>query len=356
MDLIRVLAMFLVIIVHTKSMFFTMNTYPHIYMFLKVIGTVGVPLFVILTGYLMFDRDYENDNYLKKFLLGNLLPLVVAYEFWNIAWNVFRYAPFTENPQKWSAIAKAALFMGDTVSALWYLPMTIALYLGMPILSVFCHRITSKLYAKILIFALIMSGTLIPSVAPILSFTGHTPSIHSVLRMNIFGASVWGESVWMIYLLAGWAISHGKLKQIKTSMLSVCGIILPFALMYGAELFKHSVQHYDFVLVVILSISVFELLTRTDTNLISHKNFRKIITSVSRFSFAVYMLHSFIGKAIRKTLSLIVTTPPPENPLAPAISVLSYIAFLISIVAIIYVIVEIVKRNYFFRRYVLLMK
>ncbi len=315
MDLIRVLAMFLVIIVHTKSLFFNMNTYPYIYMFLKVIGTVGVPLFVILTGYLMFDRNYESDDYLKKFLVRNLLPLVVAYEFWNIVWNLFRYAPFTENPQKWSAIAKAALFMGDTISALWYLPMTIALYLGMPILSVFCHRITSTLYAKILIFALIVSGTLIPSVAPLLSFTGHTPSIHSVLRMNIFGASVWGESVWMIYLLAGWAISHGKLKQIKTSALTCFCIFLPILLMYVAELLKHSVQHYDFVLVVLLSISVFELLTRTrtNTNFVSCEKFRNIIASVSKFSFAVYMLHNFIGKAIHTALSLIVTMPPPRK-------------------------------------------
>ena len=72
MDLIRVLAMFLVVIVHTKGLFFNMDTYPYIFMFFKVIGTVGVPLFVILTGYLMFDRDYENNNYLKKFLFGNL--------------------------------------------------------------------------------------------------------------------------------------------------------------------------------------------------------------------------------------------------------------------------------------------
>ena len=247
--------------------------------------------------------------------------------------------------------------MGDTISALWYLPMTIALYLGMPILSVFCHRITSTLYAKILIFALIMSGTLIPSIAPALSLAGHTPSIHSVLRMNIFGASVWGESVWMIYLLSGWAISHGKLNQIKTSILTCFGISLPIALMYIAELLKHTVQHYDFVLVVILSISVFELLTRIDINSNSCKKFRNIITSISRFSFSVYMLHIIIGNVIYKALNLVgIVPPPPGDPLAPVISVLHYIGFLIAVVLVIYLIVEIIKRNHFLRRYVLLMK
>lgn len=264
-DLIRVFAMILVIIVHTKNYFFSPNTTPIIYSILKVIGTVGVPLFVMLTGYLMFNRNYEDPSYLRKFLFKNLIPLLVSFEIWNITWNLLRYTYVFDKPQKWSAIFKAAFFMGDTHSALWYLPMTIALYLGLPLLSTALKKISLSLYKKILLIMLIFSGTVIPSIATITSIISHDTSIHTVLKMNIFGASVWGESVWMIYLLSGFAISKNVFKTIKTPHLIFFGLLCPLIVMCAIELTnKYSVQNYNFILVVILSVMSFELLTRSE--------------------------------------------------------------------------------------------
>lgn len=357
MDLIRVIAMVLVIIVHTKYYFFMPNAHSSIYAVLKVIGTVGVPLFVILTGYLMFDRNYEDEAYLKKYLSHNLLPLFTAYEFWNIAWNVLRYTHVVENPQKWSAVLKAAFFMGDTLSALWYLPMTIALYLGMPILSMACHRIKSSCYQKILMIALILSGTLIPSVAPIVALTGHKTAIHSVLRMNIFGASVWGESVWMIYLLSGWAIYKGKLKPIKTSLLATVGTIVPLGIMYLIQhTNKYNVQHYDFILVVILSISTFELLTRTEYFLQNHEAMLPIISTISKISFGVYMMHIFIGGGLFQLLKLCGLINPIGKIFSGPIGIAFYLTYIICIIIIAQGIIVIFKKYNILRQYVFLMK
>lgn len=304
MDAIRVMAMILVIIVHTRHYFFAPSAHSNIYAMLMIIGTVGVPLFVILTGYLMFDRNYEDNSYLRKYLTRNLLPLIITYEFWNIAWNILRYTCAVETPQSWKAIIKAALFMGDTLSALWYLPMTIALYLGMPILSMAVHRITSTCYQKVLIAALLLSGTIIPSIAPIVSIFGLKPSIHSVLRMNIFGASVWGESVWMIYLLAGYAIYKGKLKCIKTNLLILLGVVLPIGIMVPIQHSGHNVQHYDFILVVVLSISIFEIMTRGEKLLQTCSALQSLISSISKISFGVYMMHIFVGGVHRSTFKI----------------------------------------------------
>lgn len=356
MDAIRVLATVLVIIVHTIANFFSPEIHANVFAFFKVIGTVGVPLFVILTGYLMFDRNYEDNSYLRKYLFRNLLPLFVVFEVWNIVWNILRYTHVAEAPQKWINILKAALFMGDTLSALWYLPMSIALYLGMPILSTVCHKITLKTYQIILLTALALSGTLIPSVAPVISLTGHTPSIHSVLRMNIFGASVWGESVWMIYLLSGYAISKGLLKQIKTTLIFSFGIIIPLGIMVAIELAGHSVQHYDFILVVLLSISTFELLTRTEEIFLNHKGLQNILTSISKFSFAIYMMHIFVGGAICRFLGNAGMNIPIGKSFPWMIGIVIYAAFIMAIILIVWFLVKIISKNRFLRRYVLLMK
>lgn len=356
MDATRVLAMILVIIVHTRYYFFAPDVHSSLFAMLTVVGTVGVPLFVILTGYLMFDRNYEDNTYLQKYIMRNLLPLITAYEFWNITWNILRYTHVVENPQKWSTIIKAALFMGDTLSALWYLPMTIALYLGMPILSIAVHKITLSSYQKLLFIALILSGTIIPSFIPLFSLFGHTPSIHSVLKMNIFGASVWGESVWMIYLLSGYAIYKGILKFIKTSVLSVLGIILPIGIMYGIKYSGHHVQHYDFVLVVLLSISTFELLTRGEQLLQSNSVLCALITSISKISFGVYMLHIFVGGAIFQLLKATGLDIPIGKSFSGLLSIIYYFIFITSIVITSQIIMLILRKNKLIRRYVLLMK
>lgn len=357
MDLIRVIAMILVIIVHTKGNFFSVDVHSAVYAFFKVAGTIGVPFFVMLTGYLMFDRNYNDNSYLQKYLSRNLLPLVIAYEVWNIVWNLLRYTHVAENPQKWSAIIKAGLFMGDTMSALWYLPMTIALYLGMPLLAIAYHNISSITYQKVLLAALVLSGTLIPSVAPVLTLIGHHADIHSVLRMNIFGASVWGESVWMIYLLAGYAISKGCMKQIKTTSLMLFGMIVPFGIMYAIEFTGTTVQQYDFVLVVVLAIASFEVLTRTEGWLNQYERMRSLTVKISTFSFSVYMMHIFIGGGICYALNKIMGISKPLGSSFPwLISLFIYILYIGMIILISWLLVSLLKKNAFIRRYVLLMK
>ena len=357
MDLIRVIAMVLVIIVHTKGNFFSADVHSAVYAFFKVAGTIGVPLFVMLTGYLMFGRNYNDNSYLQKYLSRNLLPLVIAYEVWNIVWNLLRYTHVAENPQKWSANIKAGLFMGDTMSALWYLPMTIALYLGMPLLAIAYHNISSITYQKVLLAALVLSGTLIPSVAPVLTLIGHHADIHSVLRMNIFGASVWGESVWMIYLLAGYAISKDCMKKIQTIPLLAFGMIIPFGIMYAIEFTGTTVQHYDFFLVVVLAIATFELLTRTEARLNQYELIRRLTVKISTFSFSVYMMHVFIGGGICYALDKIMGISKPIGSSSPwLISLFFYFLYISIIILVSWLLVSILKKNTFIRRYVLLMK
>ena len=355
-DAIRSLAMVLVIIVHTKGYFFSSDNSPLIFCLLKVLGTVGVPLFVILTGYLMIHRNYEADDYLKNFISNNLIPLFVAYEIWNIVWNIFRYTHLIDEPKKWIDVLFAALFMGDTQSALWYLPMSIALYLGLPIVSVICHRIIQLNYQKILFIFLLLSGTIIPSISDLFMLAGKNLNIHSVFNMNIFGASVWGESAWMIYLLSGHAIYKGKLKIIKTYVLVTLGVLLPFGIMYSLELTGKSVQNYNFILVILLSVSLFEILTRIEFFLQKHSILQKFFAKISEISFSVYMLHIFIAGVVYHFLESSGILLLFEKSYGSVLYDIQYIIFIISIISIIQFIVLILKRNNFIRRYVLLMK
>ena len=329
------------------------------YSFFAIIGNIGVPFFIILTGYLMFHRDYENTEYLHKYLAKNLLPLIIAYEFWIVTWNLFLYThilPFA--PQSWTSIIKAALFVGDTNSALWYLPMIIAVYLGMPLLATAYRRISSPMYIQIVFVALLLCGVVIPSVDIFYAYAGTSLNIHSVLKMNVFGATVWGESVWMIYLFAGYAVYKGKLKRFSAKRLMVAGVLMPLFLICIMTYICGVVEgnHHSFILLVLLSVSAFELLTRTEDFLKNHAYCKKIVHTVSNISFTIYMLHILVSGTLYYLLSKSQKTIDFIGMSAGMTNIFLYAVFIAVVVFIIYLFAQIFQKNRFIKRYILLMK
>ena len=54
------------------------------------LSTLGVPLFLMISGYLLLDRDYTKERALT-FFKRNLLPLIVSYEIFDLALAVVQY-------------------------------------------------------------------------------------------------------------------------------------------------------------------------------------------------------------------------------------------------------------------------
>lgn len=304
LDFIRVLAITLVLIVHTRGYFFSPSNFPLTFAILRVLGTTGVPLFVMLTGYLMVDRPYDDPTYLHRFAQRNLLTLVVAFECWNLVWFVLGNIPNVSYPGGGFPVSlgrtiKVALFVGDTGTALWYLPMTIALYLGLPIVSIAGKRLAknSPDYAKTLFLLLVIFGTVVPSAKTALGYFGHGDAIHSVLIMNIFGASVWGDSVWLLYLIIGALIAKERLRLVTTKNLLLFGIVIPIVTSIAIQyLFPDvTLTSYSFIGTVVPSAALFEFLDRHNADVCKlGQLFPACIRFLSKLSFSVYMLHLFV--------------------------------------------------------------
>lgn len=173
--------------------------------------------------------------------------------------------------------------------------------------------------------------------------------------MNLFGASVWGESVWTIYLLAGYFISKGLLKKFHSEVLLFASLA-SFIIMLLLEISKHTVQYYDFILVVVLAVSAFELLTRSEGWLAKHHLISSLLTQVSHFSFAVYMLHIIVAGMTCRMITLAGLSNPIGQYFSAPITVFLYLAFLVLVVFAIWIIVQITEKNAFVRRYLFLMK
>ena len=298
LDVIRCIAIVAVVCEHTSSSVLLSGRMQLIF---QVFGTLGVPLFVMLTGYLMLDRRFDRE-YTERYLQNNLLPLFIAAELWNILWYGLSHV-IGDTPIALSTALSVAFFYGPSGNGFWYIPMAIGLYLGLPIISKLVHWIDEEKigqYGWVLVGCALFFGTVIPTCAQFLSI--HFPGYYmeSVLNMNIFGADVWGSSVWMVYLLLGYSIRRGLFEKVHTGILCVAlCVLLVFLYVFHLDAFKHGIAWdpcYANALLVFSAVMLFVLMIRfVDALHFRDEGLPKRVTCwVSRYSFAVYMIHFWI--------------------------------------------------------------
>lgn len=302
LDVIRSLAILSVLDCHLSSFVFEGSGHPLMASLVYALGRIGVPLFVMLTGYLMLPRDYDGP-YLSKYLRSNVLGLFVAYEIWNVLWYLFGCIPGLPTlnnglPTSVQTLLQSMAFMGETYTAMWYLQMVLGIYLGIPIVAHLIRMVQkkeSKSYGYILLVLVIYFGVVVPGVSEVLDFLGSPIQTSPVMNLNIFGTSVWGGSVWMVYLLGGYMISRGTLRRMPRWTLAGVALLSIGALtfmsymrsMYGAG----GDFRYDSPLYVCLSFSLFELIDGSHALNVLKGMPARLIGMLSRWSFPTYMLH-----------------------------------------------------------------
>lgn len=100
---------------------------------------VGVPLFLIISGYLMLDRDYTVPK-LKRFLMHNYLPLCVSFECWCVIAFLPHFAA-THTLQTVADFMRTMLFIGEPAMIhFWYMQMLLGIYLLIPVLACFLRH------------------------------------------------------------------------------------------------------------------------------------------------------------------------------------------------------------------------
>lgn len=100
---------------------------------------VGVPLFLIISGYLMLDRDYTGPK-LKRFLMHNYLPMFVSFE----CWCAIAFLPHFAANRTLQTVAdflRTMLFIDEPAMIhFWYMQMLLGIYLLIPVLACFLRH------------------------------------------------------------------------------------------------------------------------------------------------------------------------------------------------------------------------
>ena len=133
LDALRAIAICLVILTHVSRLFcaeLSVGTSAWtVAAFGNVFGIMGVPIFLLISGSLLLNREYEIGDFLKRRFSRILIPFI----FWALLLPIFRMFVGTAN----SGIGSYIHLFFDHY---WFIWMLIGIYLFLPIINAFINK------------------------------------------------------------------------------------------------------------------------------------------------------------------------------------------------------------------------
>lgn len=280
------------------------------------VSRVGVPIFFLISGYLLLSKEEDLTTFFKKRASRILIPFLV----WSVLYDVQNSQAFAETGVTLDGVLKMfiRILRGPREGHLWFFYSLVGLYLLTPILRVFVAKAKSSelLYYMALWFL----------VAPILYIVeGLTP-----LKI---GFEVYYTSGYVGYFLLGYAL--GRL-EITPRLLGyalvafLAGFIFSFAV-FHFNLPPHDnelpFRSYPSLNIIIMSLGAFLLIRAAGER--AAAPLLRFSGWVSTASFGIYLVHPMILRWLTDWWVSLGFNPATGNSLF-VLPVVAVIVFLIS--------------------------
>jgi surface polysaccharide O-acyltransferase-like enzyme len=281
-DILKFIAIFGVIFIHmcgfaghSEVLHYKITGFSEIFRF-------SVPIFLMITGTLLLNRDISINSFLKK----RFSRIVYPYVFWIIlAIITFLYVSGTLI-QDYPIVILDQFF---NISWNWYFWMIIGVYLAIPIINEFV--INKKLEGCKYFIILMIIASVYYSIC---YFLGYKTSLD--LRFFILPIAY----VVLGYFLANYDFNISKNKLILISLILFISVTL-LKLMFNNTTIFFLNDNIFFnsgldisILEIIQASSLFMIFKNLNYNLSNEKHIKTFITSVSRSSYGMYLSHMII--------------------------------------------------------------
>ncbi|MBE6500574.1 MAG: acyltransferase [Methanobrevibacter thaueri] len=323
-DFIRAIAILTVLYIHATDGIYIISSdsimnytiYSRIFEFASLfIGRIGVPFFLMITGYLLLDRTYDDER-VRNFWEKNCKGLIIVTIIWAVIYAISLQF-ITVNSGHVNFAEAGTLFF----SHMWYMPMIIGMYLSMPFVSnALKHFDSNTIWNATIIFSLL--AFLLPFITLVLDING----IKNVTVQYCLGFS---GGVYGIYIILGYLVKKGQFKQfpsIKLGLISIISFTICLFFQYYAFTKGYDFSlWYEFPFILTGSFALFELCSR-----VKKVKAYPFVIFLSKYSFAVFLVHNLF----RLPLLPIIVQLPYSEPVKAIILwilliILSYIAVVI---------------------------
>ncbi len=342
LDIVRIVAVLSVVFVHffLNAGFYSESQTGIEYVFLDILRSIAgvcVPLFLVLTGYLMNKRTISKKYYkgISKVLLIYLSSSIAALIFRYVFFNILHKGNNTIVKSPLTAFFEILNFKASPNS--WYIEMYIGLFLIIPFLNLIWNNLDSKKKKQLLVLVAIFISIL-PTLTNIHVLTDLSWWSNPKLQMDTTKIipDFFGTTYPITYYFVGcYLCEYQDELKIKTRTLVL--MFISFATAFGAYHFYRSAgQQYDtgsygywngfdpFILTVIL----FTILSRIKTDEFSKKT-KHILHILSDMSLYVYLLSYIFDNSYYIVLNDNVTGFVNKVRFLPIMVILVYISSLL---------------------------
>ncbi len=338
-DFVRAVAILTVLYIHATDGIYIISSdaimnytiYSRIFNFASLfIGRIGVPFFLMITGYLLLDRSY-NDERVRKFWNKNCKGLIIVTVIWAIIYAVSLQFVAVGSSQVNFAEAGNLFF-----SHMWYMPMIIGMYLSMPFVSnALEHFDPQTIKQAAIVFTLL--AFLLPFITVVLAMQG-------IENVNIQYCLGFSGGVYGIYIILGYLVKKGLFKKYSSASMGLVAIV-SFIICVLFQYYAFTINYdfflwYEFPFILTGSFALFELCSR-----MGKVRAFPLVSFLSKYSFAVFLVHNLFRLPL---LPLVVQLPYAE----PVKAIILWILLIIFS----YIAVVIIYRIPRFGKYILYMR
>ena len=293
-DLIRVVACFLVMQTHAGEIYYIddegglikdkKNIYPGIF---NSLARVCVPLFVIISGYLLLPMKTDYSTFLKKRMTRVVFPFIAFCIFYDLYFFIKGDIDYKEMLLN---IPLIFINYGTQIGHLWFMYMIIGVYFFIPIVSPWIQTAKKEHFYYYFVLWLIASTS---------------------CYFHIWFDDIWGECYWNRNTIVqgffgefGYAVLGAFIKlHLKEKNLYILGIIL-YIIGTGFTIFGYFMKRedattpeeievawkFDSTNVIMATFGIFLLLRKIECK---NEKIVKLFNDIALKSYGMYLVHVF---------------------------------------------------------------
>jgi surface polysaccharide O-acyltransferase-like enzyme len=310
-DLIRFIAIIGIILVHTSGYpypipgpgitstdivyWFTTDVY-------NALGTVGVPLFVMLTGALLLDPVKANES-LKVFYKKRFDRIAWPFVFWTVfyfAWD------FSVRAEPLTLFNVGQGLLTGAYPHLWYIYLLMGLYAVTPILRILLKHLDRRLFTYLLL--LWFAGTVL------------TPFIHTFTNFT-YDPVTFVFFDWVGYFLLGIYLLGSNFKRQTGYLFAAVGILGAtigdwLLTATAGEHFTGYLHNYMSATMIVGSAGLFLLLITVRASAFDvYPRVNRVVHWVSQNTLPIYLIHMIVLEALTTQVFGVYLNTLTYNPL-----------------------------------------
>jgi len=296
-DMLRIIAAFFVIFNHTGKSGFTMflsyksSSFAYwFYLFFSVLSKVSVPIFFMISGALLLNKEQEP---YKKILFRELRIFAVLFVFSVLSYSQQIYI----GAEKFSIKNFVKVFISSTwMSPYWYLYAYLGFLLTLPLLRRLANSMTKKDYIYLIFLVVVVTG-----IVPIFLYL----MTDGKLKLNSNFSISWIASQVCFYPLIGFFLERMvDIKKVSYKLLAIIwfinllsALLTCYTTYYNNKLTKSFPQTFLMSLTAINAICLYITLKKLFINVDQNNIFTRIIQLFGSCTFGIYLFHGLLLRA-----------------------------------------------------------